>query len=55
MLPASPGFYVGSHDVRQMVDFVAGKVLDVVGVPHTFYTRWRGQLGAARAEEAADA
>ncbi|WP_189309035.1 UbiX family flavin prenyltransferase [Streptomyces brasiliensis] len=53
VLPASPGFYAGSHDVRQMTDFVAGKVLDVVGVPHTLYTRWRGQLGAARAEEAA--
>ncbi|MEU3984365.1 UbiX family flavin prenyltransferase [Streptomyces sp. NPDC026672] len=55
VVPASPGFYAGARDVQQLVDFVAGKVLDVAGVPHTLYTRWRGQLGAARAEEAAGA
>ncbi|GHJ41709.1 UbiX family flavin prenyltransferase [Streptomyces sp. TS71-3] len=49
VLPASPGFYAGARDVQQLVDFVAGKVLDVLGVPHTLYTRWQGQLGAARA------
>ena len=24
----------------EVVDFVAGKLLDLVGVPHTFDTRW---------------
>ena len=48
MLPAAPGFYAGLKDVQQLVDFVAGKILDVLGVPHTLFTRWSGHLGAAR-------
>jgi 4-hydroxy-3-polyprenylbenzoate decarboxylase len=50
VLPASPGFYASGADAsaRQLVDFVAGKVLDAVGVPHTLFTRWRGELGAGR-------
>lgn len=50
VLPASPAFYAAGADAsaRQLVDFVAGKVLDVIGVPHTLFIRWRGELGAAR-------
>ncbi|MFI6850571.1 UbiX family flavin prenyltransferase [Kitasatospora sp. NBC_00085] len=47
VLPASPGFYAGGSTVRELVDFVAGRVLDAVGVPHTLYRRWEGELGAA--------
>lgn len=47
VLPASPAFYAGATSVQQLVDFVAGRVLDAVGVPHTLYQRWRGELGAA--------
>jgi 4-hydroxy-3-polyprenylbenzoate decarboxylase len=45
VLPASPGFYAGTGSVQQLVDFVAGKVLDTIGVPHTLFGRWRGELG----------
>lgn len=48
VLPAAPGFYAGLKDVQQLVDFVAGKILEVLGVPHSLFTRWSGQLGAAR-------
>jgi 4-hydroxy-3-polyprenylbenzoate decarboxylase len=50
VLPASPGFYAAGAraDAQQLVDFVAGKALDAVGVPHTLFTRWTGRLGAAR-------
>jgi 4-hydroxy-3-polyprenylbenzoate decarboxylase len=50
VLPASPGFYGAGAQAtaRQLVDFVAGKVLDAAGVPHSLFTRWRGQLGEAR-------
>ena len=48
VLPAAPGFYAGTKDVQQLVDFVAGKILDVLGVPHTLFTRWTGELGGAR-------
>jgi len=48
VLPASPAFYAGAKDVRQLVDFVAAKVLDAMGVPHDLLHRWTGRLGAAR-------
>ena len=48
MLPASPGFYSAPAAVDQLVDFVAAKVLDVLGVPHDLITRWTGELGGAR-------
>lgn len=50
VLPASPGFYTAgaSATAAQLVDFVAGKVLDAAGVPHTLFARWHGELGAAR-------
>lgn len=44
--PASPGFYAGMKDVEQLVDFVAAKVLDAMGVPHDLIRRWTGELGA---------
>jgi 4-hydroxy-3-polyprenylbenzoate decarboxylase len=47
--PASPAFYAGATDAGALVDFVAGKVLDVIGIPHTLFRRWTGDLGAARA------
>ena len=37
---ANPGFYLNPTTVGEVVDFVAGKLLDLVGVPHTFDTRW---------------
>jgi flavin prenyltransferase len=51
VLPASPGFYTAPTSVQQLVDFVAAKVLDVLGVPHTLITRWTGELGGARSSE----
>jgi 4-hydroxy-3-polyprenylbenzoate decarboxylase len=50
VLPASPGFYAAGADAsaQQLVDFVAGKVLDAIAVPHTLFTRCTGALGAAR-------
>ena len=50
VLPASPGFYSAgaAATAEQLVDFVAGKVLDAAGVPHTLFTRWNGELGRSR-------
>lgn len=52
VLPASPAFYTGPTDLQQLVDFVAGRVLDALGVGHDLYRRWTGELGAARRDEA---
>src|SRR6266700_7093142 len=40
LCPANPGFYLNPTTVGEIVDFVAGKLLDLIGVPHTFETRW---------------
>lgn len=45
VLPASPGFYAQTNTVQQLVDFVAAKVLDAIGVEHNLVTRWTGELG----------
>ena len=50
ILPASPGFYAAgaAATAAQLVDFVAGKVLDAAGVSHSLFTRWSGELGHSR-------
>ncbi|WP_103531514.1 UbiX family flavin prenyltransferase [Streptomyces sp. SM11] len=45
VLPASPAFYAGATHIQDLVDFVAGRVLDAAGVPHLLYRRWEGELG----------
>lgn len=42
VIPAMPGFYHKPETVEDLVDFVAGKVLDVLGLPHELYDRWDG-------------
>lgn len=44
VLPASPGFYgAGARaSAGELVDFVAGKVLDAIAVPHALFPRWAG-------------
>jgi 4-hydroxy-3-polyprenylbenzoate decarboxylase len=44
VLPASPAFYSKPKSMQQLVDFVAGKILDVLGVDHDLFTRWDGRL-----------
>lgn len=46
VLPAAPAFYAGATGIQDLVDFVAGRVLDSAGVPHKLYRRWEGELGA---------
>jgi 4-hydroxy-3-polyprenylbenzoate decarboxylase len=48
VLPASPAFYAGATHIQDLVDFVAGRVLDAAGVPHTLYRRWEGALGGGQ-------
>ncbi|MFS0692364.1 UbiX family flavin prenyltransferase [Streptomyces nitrosporeus] len=50
VLPASPAFYAGATHIQDLVDFVAGRVLDAAGVPHRLYRRWEGELGAGARE-----
>ncbi|MFF7274797.1 UbiX family flavin prenyltransferase [Streptomyces griseorubiginosus] len=50
VVPASPGFYAGATHIQDLVDFVAGRVLDAAGVEHGLYRRWQGELGAGSAD-----
>jgi 4-hydroxy-3-polyprenylbenzoate decarboxylase len=36
----NPGFYLNPNCVGDLVDFVAGKLMDLLGVPHAMETRW---------------
>jgi flavin prenyltransferase len=40
LAPANPGFYLNPTTVGEVVDFVAGKLLDLIGVRHALDTRW---------------
>jgi len=42
VLPAAPGFYHKPRDIAGLVDFIVGKILDVLKVEHQLYQRWRG-------------
>lgn len=43
VLPAAPGFYGRPTGINELVDFVAARVLDQLGVPHTIGKRWDGE------------
>ncbi len=38
--PLSPGFYLEPKSINDLVDFVAGRLLDLLGVPHGLEKRW---------------
>ena len=38
--PASPGFYLLPESIDELVDFVAGRCLDLLHVPHPLEVRW---------------
>ena len=40
ILPAMPGFYNHPKTVEDMVDFIAGRALDLMGVENGLYRRW---------------
>jgi 4-hydroxy-3-polyprenylbenzoate decarboxylase len=48
VMPAAPGFYHRPAGVGDLVDFMAARVLDHLGVPHALVPRWSsGEPGDA--------
>jgi 4-hydroxy-3-polyprenylbenzoate decarboxylase len=46
--PASPGFYMSPQSIDDLVDFVVGKVMDLLGVEHNLKTRWETQVSSLK-------
>ena len=40
VLPAMPAFYQKPQSVEDLVDFVVGKILDSLAIPHELFVRW---------------
>lgn len=40
VIPASPGFYQKPETFEDLADFIAGRVLNVLGIPQTLFTPW---------------
>lgn len=44
ILPACPGFYNHPKDISDIVRFMAGKILDQLGIDNEIYKRWNGEF-----------
>jgi 4-hydroxy-3-polyprenylbenzoate decarboxylase len=42
IVPASPGFYHLPKTVNDLVDIMAGRILDNLGIENNLFTRWNG-------------
>lgn len=52
--PTNPGLYLLPRSVGEVVDFVVGKVLDLLGVTHGLAIRWSDGAGAGLGEGESD-
>lgn len=46
--PLSPGLYLSPKTINDLVDFMAGRLLDLLGVEHDLAIRWDEALAARR-------
>lgn len=43
LVPAMPAFYYGPQSIDDLVDFLVGKVLDIMAIEHRLFKRWGGE------------
>jgi 4-hydroxy-3-polyprenylbenzoate decarboxylase len=44
IVPAMPAFYSGQQSIQEIVDFMVGKALDQMDIPHALFPRWVGKI-----------
>ena len=47
--PLSPGLYLGPRTIADLVDFMAGRILDLLGIRHDLAIRWEQALADRKA------
>jgi 4-hydroxy-3-polyprenylbenzoate decarboxylase len=52
VLPASPGFYHGAKTIDDLVDFVAARICDQLGIEHRLMKRWGEEKAESRNQKA---
>lgn len=48
LAPANPGYYMLPQTVQDIADFVVGRCLDLLNVPHDLNIRWAAQIAERR-------
>lgn len=43
VIPAMPAFYHGPQSIEDLVDFMVGRVLDILNIEHTLFQRWKAE------------
>ena len=41
IVPCSPGFYMHPESLDDIINFMVGKVLDVLGIAHSVCPKWK--------------
>ena len=44
IVPPMPAFYQKPESINDMVDFVVGRILETLSLPHDLYTPWNARM-----------
>lgn len=47
--PANPGFYMMPRSIDDLLNFIAGRLLDLLKIPHTLNIRWKQDPASGQA------